>query len=75
MLRTIITSILVATISAVALFLVYIFGSTHLRNTAIDGCAHASRNIYNEEGDKFTRSIEETDKNAYEACLILKRVK
>lgn len=75
MLRTIISFILVATISAVALYLVYVFGNTYLRNTAIDGCAHASRNIYNEQGSNFTRSIEETDKNAYEACLILKRVK
>lgn len=62
-------------IAGAVLALTYTFGTTYLRNNAIDGCATASRNTYSEQGDGYLRVIEVPDKNDYQACLELKNVK
>lgn len=67
--------LIVAIVIAVSVgYLSFAFGTTYIRNQAIDGCAQASKNVYTEEGDKYTRVIQEPDKNAYKSCLELKKI-
>lgn len=75
MLKTLVTSVLVIVVSASFSYLAFTLGTTYIRNSAIDGCAMASKNVYTEQGQGFTRVIEEPDKNAYQACLSLKNIK
>ena len=73
--KTTIITLTTVLIAAAVLFVTFSLSSTYIRNTAIDGCAMASRNIYTEQGENFTRVIQEPDKNAYKTCLDLKKIK